>query len=168
MAIFGLVEAIEAPAVKKEPARVTENEEPVKPELGLMEASVGGAAFTVNGTVEEVPPELETVTLNVPAVALAAITKFAVICEALTTTTLVTVTPGLETVTLEPDIKLAPARVTGTVAPWLPADGVTEVRDGAGGLTVKVAGPLTPLELETVMVEAPSEAVGASNNVAVI
>ena len=45
---------------------------------------------------------------------------------------------------------------------------MTEVNEGGGGLTVKVAGELVPLELETVTVEAPREALGAIEKVAVI
>ena len=58
-----------------------------------------------------------TVTLRAPAVALAAIDKVAVIWVALTTATLLTVTPAEETVTVAPETKFEPVRVTGTVSP---------------------------------------------------
>ena len=67
------------PGRKLEPERVTEKVEPASPLEGLIEVSEGGARETVKGTAEEVPPELETVTLAAPREALAAMVKVAVI-----------------------------------------------------------------------------------------
>ena len=86
----------------------------------------------------------------------------------LTTTTLLTEMPGLETATVEPARKFTPERVTGTVVPCMPEDGVTEVNEGGMGLTVKVTGELVPFELETVTLAAPRAALAAIEKVAVI
>src|SRR5690349_19428384 len=92
-------------------------------------------AITENVTEPLVPPLVVTVTLAGPGAALAAMVNVAVICAALTTITLLTVTPALETATVAPETKLAPVRVTGTVAPWLPLAGLAEVNVGGGGST---------------------------------
>jgi hypothetical protein len=86
----------------------------------------------------------------------------------LTTTTLLTETPGLATATVEPARKLEPESVTGTAVPWRPEEGFTEVSDGGRGLTVKVAGLEVPLALVTVTLEAPVAALAAIEKVAVI
>ena len=65
-------------------------------------------------------------------------------------------------------MKLAPVRVTGTLAPWAPLFGLTEVRVGAEEVTVKVAAPLVPAEVVTVTFVAPTVALLAIVNVAVI
>jgi hypothetical protein len=72
--------------------------------------------------------------------------KVAVIWLPLTTKTLLTAITGLFTVTVVPDWKFVPARVTGTDAPGTPPDGLTEVRVGAGEpvgpkLAVSLMGP---------------------------
>ena len=73
------------------------------------------AALTVKTTAAVVPAEVVTVTLRAPVVAVAAIVKVAVIWVALTTMTLLTVTAVEETVTVAPETKFVPVRVTGTV-----------------------------------------------------
>ena len=64
---------------------------------------------------------------------MAAIVSVAVICVALTTVTVLAVTPVEETATVAPDTKFVPVRVTGTLAPWAPLDGAIEVRVGGSG-----------------------------------
>ena len=55
--------------------------------------------------------------LRAPKVAVAEMVNEAVIWVALTTVTLLTVTPVEETFTVAPEMKFVPVRVTGTVAP---------------------------------------------------
>jgi len=54
----------------------------------------------------------------------------AVTCEALETTLLI-VMP--EMALMDPPARFDPARITFTVAPWVPLDGVIEVSVGSGG-----------------------------------
>src|ERR1041385_1650452 len=64
-------------------------------------------------------------------------------------------------------VRLVPAMVTGTLAPWAPEAGVMLVNAGAAAVTVKVTGPLAPPAVVTVMVCAPVVAVAAMARVAV-
>ena len=166
--MLGLVVVTVAPVRKLEPLRLTEKLDPITPVEGAMEASAGGAAFVVNVTDGLLPPDVVTVTLAVPTAALAAIVKVAVICAEFTTLTLLTVMPGLLTATMAPDTKLEPVRVTGTLLPCTPLEGVMELNPGGGGATVKLAGELAPLEVVTVMPAEPRAALAAMVRVAVI
>src|ERR1039458_626346 len=76
--------------------------------------------------------------------------------------------PLLVVDTVAPGTKLVPVRVTGTLAPWVPLAGLTEVRVGGAGLTVKASGPLAPPAGVTVMVAAPRVALRPMWRVAVI
>ena len=113
-----------------------------------------------------VPPDVVTVTLAAPVVALAAMTNVAVICVALTTVTLFTVTPELLTLTVAPATKFVPVNVTGTLFPAVPLVGLMEVRVGAGGFTVNVTAPLVPADVVTVTFLVPAIAFEAIANVA--
>src|ERR1041384_3373266 len=110
---------------------------------------LNGAGLIWKPTAELVPPEVVTVTLLVPSVALAAIANVALICVALLILTLLTVMP-VPAFTVAPLTKLEPVRITGTLAPTMPPVGLIPVSVGAGGLMVKVTGALVPLELVTV------------------
>ena len=68
-----------APARKFVPVRVTGTEAPWMPLEGAMEVRVGAAALTVKTTAAVVPPEVVTVTLRAPGVAVAEIVRVAVI-----------------------------------------------------------------------------------------
>src|SRR5689334_25428605 len=116
---------------------------------------------------ELVPPEVVTVTLLVPSVALAAIVNVALIWVALVILMLVTVMPA-PALTVAPLTKLEPVRVTGTAAPTMPPVGLMPVSVGGGGLMVKVAGILVPLEVVTVTLAAPVGALAAIAKLAVI
>src|SRR5688572_1093391 len=96
------------------------------------------------------PPEVVTVTLLVPGVALPAIANVAVICVPLTTLMLLTVMPAPALMVVAPLMKFEPVRVTGTLAPTWPPFGLMAVSVGGGGLIVKFAGALVPLMLVTV------------------
>lgn len=105
-----------------------------------------------------VPPLVVTVTVLAPAAAVLAITNFAVIDVALTTLTSVTVTFEPLTPTVAPVTKLVPVNVTETVLPCTPALGLTLVKVGAGGLTVKVFAPVVPPAVVTVTFRSPNAA----------
>jgi hypothetical protein len=146
--------------VRPVPVRVTFTVAPRDADAGLMVVSVG--PVTVNGWVPLVPPGVVTLTLCAVKPAVLVITKFAVICVALTTVTPPAVTPTpLMLIVVPVVVKLVPVRVTATVVPRAPVFGATEVRVGVGGVdTVKgtvfdVPFPVTvtltlctPLELE--------------------
>ena len=66
-------------------------------------------------------------TFRALAVAVAEMVNVAVICVALTTTTLLTVTPVEETATVAPETKFVPVRVTGTLVPRTPLEGAIAV-----------------------------------------
>src|SRR5215831_3155807 len=140
----GLLVATVAPEMKLAPVRVTGTAVPATPLTGLTEDKVGAGGLTVKVTAVEVPPEVETVTLAAPRAALAAMVKVAVIWVALATLTALTVMPGLLVATVAPETKLAPVRVTGTAVPATPLAGLTEDKEGAGGLTVKVTAVEVP------------------------
>ena len=86
----------------------------------------------------------------------------------LTTDTLLTVTPALATLTVAPAMKFVPVRVTGTLAPCVPLEGLMFDRVGAGVLMVNDTGELLPLEVDTVTLVAPVAALAAMAKVAVI
>jgi hypothetical protein len=123
-------------AEKFVPASVTGTFVPCTPFVGLIEVSVG-AAVTVNVTPFVVTPDAVTVTVSPPRAALAAIPNVALIWVALTTCTLLTVTPLSLTLTLAPATKFVPVNVTGTFAPCAPLAGLIEVSVGAA-VTVNV------------------------------
>src|SRR6185369_1855182 len=127
-----------------------------------------GVEVMEKGIAGEAPAEVETVTLKEPRVALAAITNVAVICVALTTTTLLTVMSGLVVATEAPATNLEPARVTEKVEPASPLEGLIEVSEGGARETVKGTAEEVPPELETVTLAAPREALAAMVKVAVI
>ena len=81
---------------------------------------------------------------------------------------MLTETPGLETFKEAPERKLVPVRVTGTLVPCVPLDGLTAVRVGVAELMVKMAGEVVPLEVETVTLVAPEAALEAMAKEAVI
>ena len=98
-----------------------------------------------------------------------AITKFAVIVVVFTTEIPVTDTPPPLTATEDPDVKLAPVKVTATVAPRAWALGVTELSVGRGGLlTVNVTELVWMPPVVTVTLLPPVAAVFAMAEVAVI
>ena len=66
--------------------------------------------------------------------------------------------------------KFVPVSVTATVVPRMPSFGVTLVSVGApsaGGVIVKIRGPLVPVAVVTVTVRSPSAAAASSTTVAV-
>jgi hypothetical protein len=138
--------------MKPVPVKVTRTVAPRAQLDGLIEVTFGPPGITVKDDGPLVPPDVVTVTLVGPVVALAAMVKVAVIWVALTTVTLLTVTPALATLTVAPEIKLVPVNVTGKVLPGVPFDGLMELTvGGAGDVTTSVAvtvgGALTPLAL---------------------
>ena len=164
----GLLTATVAPATKLVPVRVTGTLVPCTPLAGLTDVSMGAGGFTVKPTALLVPPLVVTVTFAAPVAAAAPMVSVAVIWVELTTVTLLAVTPGLLTATVAPATKFVPARVTGTLVPWAPLAGFTDVNAGAGGFTVNTTGPLVPPLVVTVTFAAPVAAVAPMVNVAVI
>src|SRR5689334_2349545 len=158
----------DAPAAKPVPVRVTGTFVPAAPLAGLIDVSVGAGGLTVNATAAVVPLDVVTVTLEAPKVAPALIAKFAVICVALTTTTLLTVIPGLVVLTVAPEMKLVPVSVMPTLLPAGPAAGLIEVNVGTGGFTVNVTGVVVAPDTVTVMLEAPKVAPAPIAKLAVI
>src|ERR1022692_4144322 len=114
------------------------------------------------------PALLATATRVTPVGALAAMVNVVVICVVLTTVTALTAIPELLVRTAAPATKLVPVRVTGTVAPGAPNAGAIVLSVGGGGLTVKTTGALVPALVVTVTFAAPSVALAAMVNVAVI
>jgi hypothetical protein len=149
------------------PVRVTLTLFPWMPLVGLIEASVGSGGLIVNVCVPEVPPAVVTDTVRAPRVALAAITNVAVSVVPLGTT-FVTVTPVPLTATVAPATRFVPVSVTGTLALSAPNVGLIIVSVGDGGSTVNVWLPVVPLAVVTLTFCAPSVAVAATVNVAVI
>jgi hypothetical protein len=76
---------------------------------------------------------------------------------ALTMSTLLTVMPGFEAATVEPEKKLDPEMVIPTLLPWTPEEGESPLITGTAAVTVKLAGAEVPMALVTVMLEAPGE-----------
>jgi hypothetical protein len=114
------------------------------------ESKTGPGARIAKRTVPLVPAPVVTLTFTGPGATLFAIVKVAVIWVALTTTTFVTVIP-LPALTLAPDWKLVPVRVTGVLDPSMPAAGLIELTVGApapavaaGLKTARLAAHLTP------------------------
>ena len=68
-----------APEMKFDPVRVTGTVSPWTPFEGAIAVRPGGAALTVKGTAEVVPPAVVTVTLRAPKVAAASMVNVAVI-----------------------------------------------------------------------------------------
>jgi hypothetical protein len=149
------------------PVRVTDTFAPRNPKFGLSEATPGSGGLTVNVAPPLVPPEVVIVTFAPPNGAFAAIAKVAVICVALTTTTLLAVTPA-PVFTTAPERKFAPVKVTPTLVPTAPDAGLTELSEGGGGLIVNGTAPLAPPDVVTVTLPAPIGALAAIVNVAVI
>src|SRR6202030_2210411 len=157
-----------APATKCVPVSVTATLWPCPPLFGLIEVSVGGARFTVNGCAPLVPPEVVTVTFRAPVGALPAMVNVAVICVVLTTVVLLTVIPAPLRPIVAPAIKFVPVSVTATLCPCTPFFGVIEVSVGGARFTVNGCAPLVPPEVVTVTFRAPVAALLAMANVAVI
>jgi hypothetical protein len=111
--ISGLVATV-APETKLVPVSVTGILEPGAPALGPIPVSVGAGGLIMKGTGALVPPEVVTVTLVAPSVALPAIVNVAVICVPLITLMLLTVMPA-PAPTVAPLTKLDPVKVTGTL-----------------------------------------------------
>jgi hypothetical protein len=147
------------PCAAPKPVPVIVRTVPTCPEVGErpVMASVGADGVTVNVTALLVPPLVVTRTFAAPSAALAAMVRVAVIWVTLATTTLLTPIPGLLTATVAPETKLAPVRVTGTLAPCTPVAGLRDVSVGAGGLTVNGNGLLAtnPTVTTTLPVVAP-------------
>src|ERR1035438_3997030 len=114
-----------------------------------MELRVGGPELTVNDTGPLLPSVVMTLTVVSPGAALAPMAKVALICVVFTTVTPLTVTPPLATMMVAPGMKLVPDKVTGTVAPCAPFDGLMELMVGTAGITVKDTGTLVPPEVAT-------------------
>jgi hypothetical protein len=122
--------------VRPVPVRVTAGAVPCVPDVGAIEVSTG-IVPTVNVTVLLVPPGVVTLTFRGPSAAVGAITKFAVTVVELTTTIVLTVTPGANPFTADVPVRLVPVRVTATVL--LPKIGAADV-----GLILVSVGVLPP------------------------
>jgi hypothetical protein len=145
----------DAPVMKLVPVRVTGTVAPCAPLGGARAVRVGVLPpETVKVAAPLVPYGVVTLMLRAPTVALEAMVRVAVICEKLTTVTLLTVTPVEEMLTVAPGTKLVPVRVTGTVAPCVPLDGAIVVRAGELA-TVKTTGALVPPGVVTVTFRGP-------------
>lgn len=119
--------------------------------------------------VTEEPPGVAMVISAGPIGASAEMLKTAVIWEALTTTTLLTVIPRPETVMVVPGRKREPVRTTGTDVPRAPEDGWMELRTGGStALMVKAWREALPPAVVTVTVAGPGVAVEAIAKEAVI
>ena len=157
------------PEMKLLPASVTGTTEPAKPLEGVIEVRVGEGGTTLKLTVPVVPADVVTLTVAAPSVAFAAIVKVAVICVALSTAMFETAIPGLLTAIAALELKFVPLRVTETLAPGIPFDGLIEDSVGVGAVTVNAAGALLPPRaVDTVMLSVPRTALDAMPNVAVI
>src|SRR5882757_9971900 len=98
-------------------------------------------AVTVKVTALVVPPAVVAVMDLAPVVAVAAMARVAVIWVAVTTGVPVMVMPA-GTATVAP-VRLVPAMVTGTLAPWAPEAGVMLVSVGAAAAEAPVPVRLT-------------------------
>jgi hypothetical protein len=123
-----------APETKFVPVNVTFTAVPCTPLFGATDVSVGVDAepFTVKGTAPVTPPGAATVTLCPPAEAFDAMLNVAVICVELTITGFDNVNPPPATEIVELFRKPVPVRVTGTLVPAFPLDGLTETSVGGG------------------------------------
>jgi hypothetical protein len=111
------------------------------PAFTRMGVKVTGAE-TVNVTAGLVPPEVVTVTLAAPSVALAAMAKVAVICVALTTVTR-SRSPRLHR-HRRPGDEIGSASVTGTLLPVTPLLGADRRLGVAGGIDREGHGTAGP------------------------
>jgi hypothetical protein len=127
-----------------------------------------GAAVIANETGALAPAEVATVTLKFPNVALPAIVKVAVIWVELTTARLLTAMSGLVVDTVAPDTKFVPASVTVKLDPATPLLGAIEVSVGAPREMVNGTAAVVPPGVVTVTLAAPTAALAAMVNVAVI
>jgi len=153
-------------AAKFVPVSVTGTFEPCAPLVGLIEVRVG-VAVIVNVTPSVVTPDDVTVTVPPPTVALAAMPNVAVIWVALTTTTLLTVTPLPLTFTVAFGAKFVPVNVTGTFEPCTPLVGLIDVNVGVAVIVNVTPFVVTPDDV-TVTVSPPTVALVAIPNVPVI
>ena len=138
-----------APARKLLPVSVTATVVPRFPLEGEMPLKTGAGGMTVKVTAPLVPPEVVTDTVCAPVVALEAITRVAVIVEALTTFTPETVMPEALAVTVAPAMKLLPVKVTGTLVPCRPLVTEIEFSTGAAAVTAKFTEPEVPPAVDT-------------------
>ena len=112
---------------------------------------------------------MPTVTVAGPVAAAPLIVNVVLICVGLTTFTVPTAMLLLLTETVAGARKLLPVRVTAkAVAPWMPLAGLMPVKDGTGGLTLKVWLPLVPLAVPTAMLAEPIAALGTIVSVVLI
>jgi len=147
-----LLDFTRAPETKFVPTSVTLTFVPGAPALGVMDVRVGAAEFMV--TLPD--PDALEVRANV-----------AVIWVALTTVTLVTVTPEFETLIVAPCKKLVPVKVTLALVPGAAALGLMEVSVGAPEPMLNEMLPLVPPPVVTVTFTGP-DALAAMAKVAVI
>ena len=156
------------PETKLAPVKVTPTLVPTTPVTGLTEIRTGVGGRIVKITGDEVPPAVATVTLAAPRVAPLEIVNVAVSCVALTTTTLLTVTPPVTLTVVLPETKLEPIRVTPTLCAGHTLVRATEVSTGVGGRIVKTVGAEVPPDVVTVTLAPPRVALPAMLKVAVI
>ena len=143
-----------APVWKFVPVSVSLTVVPCAPMTALSEVSVGAGGLTVKATALVVTPREVMLTFCMPSVALAAITKLAVIEVGLATVTLFAVIPVPPNEMVAGAKKFVPVRVTGTVEPSSPLLGEMEA-SVAGASTVNVAAFEVPPEVITVMLDVP-------------
>src|SRR5438270_12943745 len=115
-----------------------------------MLVSVGVGGLTVKASALLAPPAVVTEMVCVPAGALAAMARVAVIWVAVMAGVPVTVTPAGR-FRVEPS-RLVPAMVAATLVPCTPVTGVMVVKTGVGGLIVKASVLLVPPAVVTLMV----------------
>jgi hypothetical protein len=109
------------------PVMVTGTAVPRTPPVGLIEVMVG--EITVKLTAVVVPLGVVTVTAWLPRVAVAAMTKVAVIDVLLVSVKALTVMPPA-TFTEEAAVRFVPVMITTTVEPWNPKEGLMAVSMG--------------------------------------
>ena len=161
-----LLDFTRAPETKFVPTSVTLTFVPGAPALGVMDVRVGAAELMLKLTGAVVPPAVVMVTLPDPD-ALEVRANVAVIWVALTTVTLVTVTPEFETLIVAPCKKLVPVKVTLALVPGAAALGLMEVSVGAPEPMLNEMLPLVPPPVVTVTFTGP-DALAAMAKVAVI
>lgn len=151
--------------VRLVPVIVTGTVAPRVPEEGEMAVNVGVGTLTVKFTELLVLLPVVAVMVRTPVVAFDAMTRLAVICVAVIVGVPLRVTPDGSV--KEVPIRLVPAMVTGTVAPWNPDEGVMLVKAGAAA-TVKVRELLVLPPLVTAILLAPVAALEEMIRVVVI